>query len=42
MGGRPDLDASAFDLWIQERLAQVDLGKLLYIAHQMDFLGRVG
>ena len=40
--GHPDLDASALDHWLQERHAQVEQGKLVYIAHQMDFLGRVG
>jgi SAM-dependent methyltransferase len=40
--GHPDLDASAFDQWIDLRHAQVEQGTLVYIAHQMDFLGRVG
>jgi SAM-dependent methyltransferase len=39
---RPGLDPERFAAWIRERHAQVDEGRLVYIAHQMDFLGRVG
>jgi SAM-dependent methyltransferase len=38
---RPELDAARFKEWIGERHAQVDAGKLIFIAHQMDFFGRV-
>jgi hypothetical protein len=38
----PGLDHERFSAWVRERHAQVDAGKLVYIAHQMDFLGRVG
>jgi len=40
--GHPDLDASALEQWVHQRHAQVEQGTLVYIAHQMDFLGRVG
>jgi len=30
-----------FDEWINERHAQIDRHELIYIAHQLDFLGRV-
>lgn len=36
----PSLDAERFSAWIRQRHAQVDAGELVYIAHQMDFLGR--
>jgi SAM-dependent methyltransferase len=35
----PDLDRKSFERWIQQRHRQVDQGALVYIAHQMDFLG---
>jgi SAM-dependent methyltransferase len=40
--GSPGLDPERFSAWVRERHAQVDERKLVYIAHQMDFLGRVG
>jgi SAM-dependent methyltransferase len=39
--GHPDLDVARFTDWIERRHAQVDQGRLVYIAHQVDFLGRV-
>ncbi len=39
--GRPELDPERFTAWIHERHAQVEQGRLVYIAHQLDFLGRV-
>lgn len=39
--GHPDLDADAFDAWMQTRRAQVASGELIYLAHQLDVLGRV-
>jgi SAM-dependent methyltransferase len=39
--GHPGLEAARFEGWISERHAQVERGELVYIAHQMDFVGRV-
>jgi hypothetical protein len=39
--GHPQLDAERFKVWIEQRHAQVERGTLVYIAHQLDFLGRV-
>jgi hypothetical protein len=39
--GHPELDPARFAAWLAERRRQVDEGKLIYIAHQMDFLVRV-
>lgn len=39
--GHPDLDAARFADWIAQRHAQINDGSLVYIAHQLDFLGRV-
>lgn len=36
----PGLDPQRFDAWIAARHAQIDAGELVYIAHQLDFLGR--
>lgn len=41
LGGHPDLDPARFAAWIAQRHAQVEEGSLVYIAHQLDFLGRV-
>jgi SAM-dependent methyltransferase len=38
--GHPDLEAERFAAWIDRRHAQVEEGSLVYIAHQLDFLGR--
>jgi len=38
--GHPGLDADRFAAWIAHRHAQVERRELVYIAHQMDFLGR--
>jgi len=39
--GHPDLDAERFTAWIAQRHAQIEQGTLVYIAHQLDVLGRV-
>jgi hypothetical protein len=39
--GNPALDQARFDRWIKERHAQIERGELVYIAHQLDFLGQV-
>ena len=40
LADHPDLDRKRFERWIQQRHAQIDEGSLVYIAHQMDFLGK--
>lgn len=41
LGGHPALDAKKFADWLQKRHDQIDRGELVYIAHQLDFLGQV-
>ncbi|MEJ2718327.1 MAG: class I SAM-dependent methyltransferase [Deltaproteobacteria bacterium] len=41
LDAHPDLDPGRFSPWISERHAQIEHGRLVYIAHQIDFLGRV-
>jgi SAM-dependent methyltransferase len=36
----PQLDPVRFKDWVQARCAQVERGELVYIAHQIDFLGK--
>lgn len=36
----PDLDQGQFANWIAQRHKQIEAGELVYIAHQLDFLGR--
>lgn len=38
--GHAQLDTAQFDAWIAQRRAQIETGELVYIAHQIDFLGR--
>jgi SAM-dependent methyltransferase len=38
--GHPELDERRFAGWIARRHAQVERGELIYIAHQIDFLGK--
>ncbi|HTP00068.1 MAG TPA: hypothetical protein VMJ64_01740 [Anaerolineales bacterium] len=40
--GHPDLEPAALVGWLMERRAQVERGELIYIAHQLDFLAKVG
>lgn len=35
------LDRERFAAWVQTRHAQIERGELVYIAHQLDFLGRI-
>ncbi|MFN8440358.1 MAG: class I SAM-dependent methyltransferase [Caldilineaceae bacterium] len=35
----PQLDQARFETWIKQRHQQVEAGDLVYIAHQIDFLG---
>jgi hypothetical protein len=39
--GHPQLDADRLSIWVAERHAQIEQGTLVYIAHQLDVLGRV-
>lgn len=39
--GHPKLDRDAFAHWMTERRGQIATGQLVYIAHQIDFLGRL-
>jgi hypothetical protein len=39
--GSPQLDPVQFTGWIRQRQAQIDRGELVYMAHQVDFLGRL-
>lgn len=39
--GNPGLDRARFDRWLETRHKQIEDGQLVYIAHQMDFLGRI-
>jgi SAM-dependent methyltransferase len=36
----PALDSEQFAAWVAQRQAQIEAGELVYIAHQLDFLGR--
>ena len=39
LAGHPDLDTQQFRRWIEKRHAQIERGELVYIAHQLDYLG---
>lgn len=41
LADHPELDAARFADWIRQRQQQIERGKLVYIAHQIDFFGRV-
>jgi SAM-dependent methyltransferase len=41
LAGHPELDRQVFEAWIDRRHAQVEAGELSYLAHQLDFFGRV-
>jgi len=41
LANHPELDADRFARWAQQRHAQIEDGSLVYIAHQLDLLGRV-
>jgi SAM-dependent methyltransferase len=40
LSGHERLDADQFSDWIAARHAQIETGELVYIAHQLDYLGR--
>lgn len=37
----PELNLAQFEQWVAQRHAQIERGELVYIAHQMDFVGRI-
>lgn len=37
----PELDPQALERWLEERHKQIDRAQLVYVAHQLDFLGRI-
>lgn len=41
LGGHPALKDAAFKRWLVLRRAQVEAGELIYIAHQLDIVGRL-
>ncbi len=41
LANHPALDQAQFSSWVAQRQAQIEAGELVYIAHQLDFLGRV-
>jgi SAM-dependent methyltransferase len=40
LNGSPELDAAAFADWVAARHADVERGQLIYLAHQIDVVGR--
>ncbi len=40
LADHPQLDGVPFANWIAQRQAQIEAGELVYIAHQLDFVGR--
>jgi hypothetical protein len=40
LAGHPEMDPLCLDAWATERHAQIERCELVYIAHQMDFVGR--
>lgn len=41
LAGHPKLDPALFKDWVDQRHAQIESRELVYIAHQLDFVGRV-
>ena len=39
LAGHAELDPAAFEGWARQRHAQIERGELVYIAHQLDFVG---
>jgi hypothetical protein len=38
--GHPELDSNRFSAWLKERHAQIEREELVYIAHQLDYVGQ--
>ena len=41
LSGHPRLDKKRFLQWLELRHKQIETGQLIYIAHQLDIVGRV-
>ncbi len=41
LSSHPQLDRARFAAWLAQRRAQIEQGELVYIAHQLDFLGAI-
>jgi SAM-dependent methyltransferase len=41
LAGHPDLDPTGLQAWVEQRRRQVEARELVYIAHQLDFLGYI-
>jgi hypothetical protein len=39
--GHPELDVERFDAWLNRRHVQVECGELVFVAHQIDFFGKL-
>ncbi|HVW30675.1 MAG TPA: hypothetical protein VHC69_35205 [Polyangiaceae bacterium] len=37
-----EIDAKALAAWVEERRRQLETGELVFVAHQLDFVGRAG
>lgn len=42
LAGHSEFESGLFEDWIEQRRLQLGRGELVYIAHQLDFLGRLG
>lgn len=42
LSNHPELEKRTLEDWIEQRRLQLERGELVYIAHQLDFLGRLG
>ena len=40
LNGHPQLDSVRFQAWLDKRRSQIEQRELVYIAHQLDFVGR--
>jgi SAM-dependent methyltransferase len=41
LSGHPRLDRERFSRWLEQRHRQIETGRLIYIAHQLDVVGRL-
>ena len=41
LGTRPDCDQAMLSAWLTERRSQIENKDLIYIAHQLDFVGKL-